>query len=308
MNAIEYMVRLEEVNHAYDKPVLNDVNLKIRAGEFATLVGPSGCGKSTFLRLLLGSEAPNRGMVFIGDKEKSHPDRDCAIVFQKYSVFPHLTVMENVIFGLVVSNSGIAERTASSILAKLTNRPIFFYTRQHRAHLEKAKEILHRVGLEQSLDKYPYQLSGGMQQRVAIAQALIVKPKVLLMDEPFSALDIWVRRQLQLLLAELWNTEKMTIIFVTHDLEEAICISTRLLVLSPYWRDSSGKKGEGSKIMADIPVPSLYEFDKMPELEVARIQKEIAGQIHSLGFVKKDGDNLIPVEQFLLKQADSITA
>ncbi|MBI2450266.1 MAG: ABC transporter ATP-binding protein [Candidatus Nealsonbacteria bacterium] len=304
-NTLSYMLRLEHLTHGYDgKIVLNDIDLKVRTGELVTLVGPSGCGKSTFLRLLLGAESPNHGKVFIGGTPKLRPDKDCGVVYQKYSVFPHLTVLNNVAFGLNVASSTITERAVSSVCSRVSGRPMFSYARQCKDNLVRAEEILCQLELEGVLDKYPHQLSGGMQQRVAIAQALIMKPKVLLLDEPFSALDPWVRRQLQLLLAKIWKSENMTILFITHDLEEAVYLGTRLLVLSPHWRDGK-KKGSGSKIMADISIPSLYDFDAMDELEAMKIQREKADDIRRLGFEKRTDENLIPPEKFLLQHPDS---
>ena len=158
---------------------------------FCTLVGASGCGKSTFLRLLLGQEVPSRGQIHLDGKPLAgEPDASRGVVFQRYSVFPHLSVLDNVALGL--------ELPRSPLLGRL------FGTAKREAR-EQAAALLSKVGLAHAQDKYPTQLSGGMQQRLAIAQALIMKPRVLLLDEPFGALDPGIRKDMHVLLLELWR-------------------------------------------------------------------------------------------------------
>ena len=226
--------------------ILNNLRLHIRAGEFLSLVGPTGCGKSTLLRLILGSQFPTRGTVLVDGQPVTGINRDRGIVFQKYSLFPHLRVLENIAFGPML------ERT--TILQRLLHTPA--YRRRHRQYLEEAREYLERIGLNPwDGDKYPYELSGGMQQRVAMAQALMMQPKVLLMDEPFGALDHNTRLEMQMLLLEQWKDDSMTIVFVTHDLEEACYVGTRVLGLSQYWSDDEGKAGVGAVIVTDLRTP-----------------------------------------------------
>eukprot|EP00659_Diplonema_papillatum_P021977 gene21977-33736_t len=179
-----------------DQVVLERLNLHVAEGEFCTLVGTSGCGKSTFLRLLLGQETASHGEILLDGKPlAAEPDASRGVVFQRYSVFPHLTVLDNVALGLELPRSALLGRLFGS--AKKQAR-------------EQAAALLHKVGLGHALDKYPAQLSGGMQQRLAIAQALIMKPRVLLLDEPFGALDPGIRKDMHLLLLELWRETRLT--------------------------------------------------------------------------------------------------
>ena len=245
----EYQVVFEDVHKRYpvgkgeEKTVLNDVDLRVRSGEFVSLIGPSGCGKSTLLRLVLGSERPSDGKVLFGGREIDGPGRERGIVFQKYSLFPHLSVLGNVAFGLELEEFHPAGRFL---------RP-WHYTRKRRMFKEKALHFLERVGLAEAAEKYPQQLSGGMRQRVAIAQAAIMEPEILLMDEPFGALDDATRQGMQLFLLELWEKTRMTVLFVTHDLEEALFLGTRIVVLSQYYR--ADEDLEGAKVVTDKAIP-----------------------------------------------------
>ncbi len=246
-----YVIQIQNIYKQYPRKgggmvtVLNDINLRVKAGEFISLVGPSGCGKSTLMRLLLGAELPTSGSIFIGGKKASGPNRDRGIVFQRYSLFPHLTVLENVMFGLELEQINLVTKWLW----------YFRYRRKRAQFIDEAMEYLRRVRLDGHADKHPHELSGGMQQRVAIAQALIMKPIVLLMDEPFGALDPGTREEMQLFLLQLWEKERMTIFFVTHDLEEALFLGERVLVLSSYY-SAEQKDSEGSKIVIDKNITS----------------------------------------------------
>lgn len=199
-----------------DQVVLEGLNLDVAEGEFCTLVGASGCGKSTFLRLLLGQETPSRGLITLDGKAlRNEPDASRGVVFQRYSVFPHLSVLDNVALGLELPRSAWLGRLFGQAKSE---------AREHAA------QLLGKVGLGHALDKYPTQLSGGMQQRLAIAQALIMKPRVLLLDEPFGALDPGIRKDMHHLLLNLWRETKLTVFMVTHDLSEGFNLGTRLLV------------------------------------------------------------------------------
>lgn len=233
------ILHFEDVNKSYPTPagedflVLDNIDLTIKKGELCTLVGPSGCGKSTLLKLILGQETPTSGALTIRDQVAGNPDSSRGIVYQRYSLFPNKTVLENVIAG-----------------------PYFkipFWKKEERAEVKKyALELLEKVKLGEHTAKYPHELSGGMQQRVAIIQALITKPEILLMDEPFGALDPGTREFMQTLLLELWEEHNLTILFVTHDLEEACFLGTRLLVLSQYYTDDRGDRFQrGAKFVVD---------------------------------------------------------
>lgn len=225
-----------------DQVVLEGLNLSVNEGEFCTLVGASGCGKSTFLRLLLGQEKASRGEILLdGQPLTGEPDASRGVVFQRYSVFPHLSVLDNVALGL--------ELPRSPLLGRL-------FGRAKKEAREQASVLLHKVGLGHSLDKYPAQLSGGMQQRLAIAQALIMKPRVLLLDEPFGALDPGIRKDMHALLLELWRETQLTVFMVTHDLSEGFSLGTRLLVFDKVRLDPHAPGAYGARITYDIPLNS----------------------------------------------------
>jgi NitT/TauT family transport system ATP-binding protein len=220
--------------------VLERINLEIASGEFCVLLGPSGCGKTTFLRLLLSMERPTRGEILLdGEKLPPEPGPDRGVVFQRYSVFPHLTVVGNVILGLEFSGSGL--------MGKL-------YGAARRRAIEEADRIIDSVGLTAARDKYPGQLSGGMQQRLAIAQTLIRKPKLLLLDEPFGALDPGTKLQMYELITRLWREEKITIFMVTHDLREGFTLATRVLTFDKVRVDPGAPGAYGATITYNLPL------------------------------------------------------
>ena len=210
-------IRLENVTFSYQQqgaagPVVEDVSLTIREGEFVSFIGPSGCGKSTVLRLLSGLSRPTGGRILLNDREIAGTGHERGVVFQHYALFPWMTARDNVIFGLQQCPGGMTRKNIAAT----------------------ADRYLDLVGLHDVGDKYPNQLSGGMQQRVTIARAFAMDTDILLMDEPFSAVDARNRMKLQELLLELWRKglKKKTVVFVTHDVDEAILLSDRIVVLS----------------------------------------------------------------------------
>lgn len=239
--------------------VLENVSLEVKDGEFITVVGASGCGKSTFLRILLGEEPCSRGTISLnGVAIPSEPGPDRGIVFQRYSVFPHLTVIENVMLGLEIGR------------ARLLGRLFGKARRQVRL---QAQTMLDEVGLASASDKYAGELSGGMQQRVAIAQAVISQPKVLLLDEPFAALDPGISGDMHRLILRLWKTHKMNVFLITHDIKEGFELGTRLLVFDKRRHDPQSPEAFGAGITYDIPLnqngqPLLRELeDKVAHTE-----------------------------------------
>ena len=232
------LIEIDNVHVAYGsppRPVLDGIDLQVQKGEFVCILGQTGCGKSTLLRLLLGAEQPLSGHVFINGEEHHQPDRTRGYVPQKYSLFPDKTVLDNITFGAEVSEFRLLRRYTPS-----------FY-RRRRDLREEAMVYLTRMGLRESdAKKYPDELSGGMQQRVAIAQALFTKPRILLMDEAFSALDPGTRKDMQGLIAKLWRDAGTTIIFVTHNTQEALRLGTRVIVLSKESPD------RGSRVELDL--------------------------------------------------------
>ncbi len=225
--------------------VLERLNLTVQEGEFVTLVGTSGCGKSTFLNMLLGTVQSTQGSLLLdGQPIPQEPGPDRGIVFQQYSVFPHMTVLEN-----VVASRGFQQKGFSGYL---------FGARKKQA-LEQAKALLDQVGLSHALHKYPSELSGGMKQRLAIAQALLGNPRILLLDEPFGALDPGIRADMHELVLTLWREHKLTVFMVTHDLKEGFYLGTRLWVFDKLRHDPHAPQQYGAGITYDLPVGQLDE-------------------------------------------------
>ena len=223
-----------------DKVVLEKVALEIEEGAFASIVGPSGSGKTTFLRLVTGQEAPSRGEVLLdGRKLQPEPGPERGVVFQRYSVFPHMNAIDNVVFGLDCAGSAFRARLGGS---------------KRRAAREEAERMLASVGLSDSLNLFPAQMSGGMQQRLAIAQALVKRPRILLLDEPFGALDPGVRLDMHELIDGLWRTHGLTILMVTHDIKEAFKLGTRVLAFDKRRRDPQAPNRYGSTVVYDFPL------------------------------------------------------
>lgn len=237
---------------------LEPTNLNVADNDFVTILGPSGCGKSTLLRMVAGLDTPTTGRILLDGKTITGPGADRGMVFQSYTLFPWLTVAENVAFGL--RERGISQKERSNI----------------------AREWLEKVGLTSFASHFPKQLSGGMQQRTAIARALANDPKMLLLDEPLGALDNQTRALMQELLLGIWERERKTVIFVTHDIEEAIFLASRVVVMS----------ARPGRIKADIPVelphPRHYTVKTSPAFsdlkarltEEIRVEAVLAAEVH----------------------------
>jgi NitT/TauT family transport system ATP-binding protein len=223
-----------------DHIVLERITLEVASRAFIALVGPSGCGKTTFLRMLLGEESPTRGRILIdGQSLKPEPDADRGVVFQRYSVFPHLTVLQNVLLGRELQT------------ARLTGR---LFGAAKRAATEEAMALLAEVGLSGHESKYPAALSGGMQQRLALAQAIMRRPKILLLDEPFGALDPGIRADIHVLMKRLWNETELTIVMVTHDLSEAFRLATRVIAFERSRDRPEERERYGATISRDLEI------------------------------------------------------
>lgn len=228
-----------------DNIVLEKLNAEVKRGEFVTLVGTSGCGKSTFLKMLLGTEAQSNGLLLLdGEPIVQEPSPDRGIVFQKYSVFPHLNVRENVALGQEFSQSPVFGRSFGA---------------KRKEALKAADEWLEAVGLGHATHKYPHELSGGMQQRLALAQALIKRPKVLLLDEPFGALDPGIRKDMHALVLNLWKQYNLTVFMVTHDLQEGFHLGSRLWVFDKIRHDPHAPNRFGSTITYDLAIAKSNE-------------------------------------------------
>ena len=244
------MIRLENVSFSYqddkqDNEVLTNIDLTIEDGEFLCLVGPSGCGKTTLLRMLAGLHFPSSGTLTVNGEIVTEPREDTAIVFQDYALFPWMTAAGNVEFALRQTHKGITKSEAAS----------------------RTERLLESVGMEGSGNKHPYQMSGGMRQRVAIARALAMEREILLLDEPFGALDSRIRRELQNLLEGLWYSDgkgTRTAVFVTHDISESVRMADRIVIM------------DHGRIVREVSVPlrrprvimSLEEERQMKELRL----------------------------------------
>ena len=218
-------------------------------GEFRVLLGPSGCGKSTLLRMIAGLDKPSSGQVLVNGEIITHPGKDRGMVFQKYTSFPWLTVADNIAYGMKINGVPEAQRT------------------------ETVDRLLKSVGLSEFANVYPETLSGGMQQRVAIARTLALRPSVILMDEPFGALDAQTRSDMQQLLLQIWDETACTILFVTHDVEEAVYLADRIFIMSSH----------PGTIVEDVEVP----FDRPRDLglkeksEFHELQHYVLGRLKS---------------------------
>jgi NitT/TauT family transport system ATP-binding protein len=229
---------------------LEDVSLAIRDGEFIVFLGPSGCGKSTLLRMIAGLSTVSAGGIVIDGRPVDGRDPSVGMVFQSYTSFPWLTVQENIAFGLDLAGT---ERNVRG---------------------EKVNSILERVSLSKFATSYPSQLSGGMQQRVAIARALAIEPKILLMDEPFGALDALTRVEMQTFLLDLRSEDQKTVVFVTHDIDEAMLLADRIVVFSPH----PGKIAE----IIDVEIPHPRTIEQTERADFTQLRHKLRHLLFSM--------------------------
>ena len=247
------ILEVDALGKTFDSPqgpvtALKNINFKTHRREFVCVIGPSGCGKSTLIRILAGLEEQSSGEVLLDGKSVRGPGPDRGMVFQGYTLFPWLTVKKNVMFGL--ERSGKARNTAE----------------------EEARSWIDLVGLAKFENSYPHQLSGGMKQRVAIARALANQPRILLMDEPFGALDAQTRARMQSYLLDIWKNIDVTILFITHDLDEAIYLADRILVLKAH-------PGEVQELI-EVPVPHPRSADQLLSPEFLATKARLEELIH----------------------------
>jgi NitT/TauT family transport system ATP-binding protein len=247
---------------------LENVSFQAHRREFICIIGPSGCGKSTLIRILAGLDEPSSGQMLLDGKPVVGPGPDRGMVFQGYTLFPWRTVLENVMFGLEMRG---LRRTAAE---------------------HEALEWVEIVGLRRFANSYPHELSGGMKQRVAIARALANRPRILFMDEPFAALDAQTRAQMQSYLIQLWKQIDITIVFVTHDLEEAVYLSDRILVLGAH-------PGHVRELL-EVSLPRPRERSQMVSPIFLATKKHLEGLIH--GSPAMDGDEA-PMPTIRMTQA-----
>ncbi len=270
---------LERTYHSRNKctQALTPTSFEVGDAEFVSLVGPSGCGKSTTLYMIAGLDQPTGGEILLDGCAIHGPGRDRGMVLQNYTLFPWLTVRENARFAFELVDN-LEGASSGEIMS----------------NIGRVDSLLDLMGLQSFYHAFPNQLSGGMKQRVAIARALAARPKVLLMDEPFGALDAHTRTEMQELLLLISRHEKTTILFVTHDVEEAIYLSTRVLVFS----------GRPGRIVREIPVP--FGPDRTPDIkhsdDFARMKREILDLLHDGQRVDGNRANLL---QKLVQQSPS---
>ncbi len=230
-------------SHGAEVIALDGIQMEVRDKEFATILGPSGCGKSTLLRILAGLTSPTSGEAVLDGRQIQGPGKERGMVFQNYTLFPWLTVLKNIRFGLDLSGSS----------AKDSERV--------------ARDFIRKIGLSGFENAYPKSLSGGMKQRVAIVRALVNDPNILLLDEPFGAPDTQTRSLMQELLLQIWEELHKTILFVTHDVEEAVFLSDRIFVMT-------ARPGR-IKAVLEVPLPRVREYEIKSAPEFVRLKKEV---------------------------------
>jgi NitT/TauT family transport system ATP-binding protein len=267
LKAREVMLDVRELSKRFATPqgehvALERVSFQTHRREFVCVIGPSGCGKSTLIRILAGLERQTGGSVLVDGKPADGPGADRGMVFQGYTLFPWLTVKKNVMFGLKMNGLG---RTQAE---------------------REALQWLDLVGLTKFADHYPHQLSGGMKQRVAIARALANRPRILLMDEPFGALDAQTRAKMQTHLLDIWRNVDVTVLFITHDLDEAIFLADRILVLK-------ANPGEVQELI-EVPVPRPRDYSQVTSPEFVATKARLESLIHPPAQDDHDEDGVKP--------------
>ena len=296
----------QKVSHWFGpKRVLHQVELEVPRGQFLSLVGPSGCGKSTLLRAILGTHLPREGLTRVwrvGDLNGAvvaGPGRDRGIVYQHYSLYPFFTALENVAIGLALDQTSFASRWL-----QWPN-----WRRLRKQHLAEAEAMLVRVRLGDALRVYPHEMSGGMRQRVALAQALVMKPEIILLDEPFGALDEATREELQQLLLALHDENvatarggsapAYTVVIVTHELNEALLVGDRVVGLSQYWdwKSEDHRSCPGATIIYDKAAP-VFKLDRAREMEVfVKQREEIRRVVFDPAVPRKRHEHIVPMNQ-----------
>lgn len=260
----EIKIKIDNVKKIYkgqsgkETVALNGVNLEIKQNEFVCVVGPSGCGKTTLLNIIAGLERADEGKVYLDGEEVLGPGNDRGVIFQQYALFPWLTVRKNIEFGLTY----VRIRDTKTAVNKETGKEetVEYYRPYTKEEMhEISDKYMKMVDLTEFANSYPKELSGGMKQRVAIARGYAVAPEVLLMDEPFGALDAQTRAQLQEDLLKTWQQERKTCFFITHDVEEAVLLATRVVIMS-------SRPGRVKEIVdIDLPYPRNQATKLLPE-------------------------------------------
>ncbi len=300
----EFALEIKALNHVFGSyRVLDSINLQVLPGQIVAVVGPSGCGKSTLLKAILGTHPPSSGEILTDGMPVRGPNRNVGIVYQNYALYDFLSAEKNVSFGLKMDETSMWMR--------------FFATRKYfakrRVHLEKSLEFLRRVGLSNACGKYPSEMSGGMKQRVAVAQAFIMRPKIVLLDEPFGALDEAMREDLQVMLLKFYQENliakqegrrpEYTILMVTHELNEAIYVADRVIGLSRF--HTQGEKG--AAIVYDRPCPVFRPDDPRDFSKFVEQREELRKAVFDEHYIK-DRNKYVTFWNELGTLADNVAA
>ncbi len=285
----EFALEIQSLSHVFGSyRVLDNINLQVVPGQIVAVVGPSGCGKSTLLKAILGTHPPTQGEILTDGMPVRGPNRNVGIVYQNYALYDFLTAERNVSFGLKLDETTLSMRL-------FTPRK-FLATR--RVHLEKSRAFLHQVGLADACGKYPTEMSGGMKQRVAVAQAFIMRPKIVLLDEPFGALDEAMREDLQIMLLRFYQENliakrdgrrpEYTILMVTHELNEAIYVADRVIGLSRFHTQGD----RGAAIVYDRPCPVFSPDDPRDFSKFVEQREELRRAVFDENFIKDRNEHV----------------
>ncbi len=279
----KYALEIKSLSHVFGSfRVLDNIDLQVLPGQIVAVVGPSGCGKSTLLKAILGTHPPTQGEILTDGIPMRGPNRNVGIVYQNYALYDFLTAERNVSFGLKLDETSMWMRF-------LATRKYFA---KRRGHLKKSLEFLQVVGLSDACGKYPHEMSGGMKQRVAVAQAFIMRPKIVLLDEPFGALDEAMREDLQMMLLRFYQENliakkegrrpEYTILMVTHELNEAIYVADRVIGLSRF--HTQGEKG--AAIVYDRPCPVFHPDDPRDFSKFVEQREELRKAVFDENYIK----------------------
>ncbi len=298
----KFALEIKSLNHFFGSfRVLHNIDLQVLPGQIVAVVGPSGCGKSTLLKAILGTHPPTQGEILTDGMPVRGPNRNVGIVYQNYALYDYLTAEKNVSFGLKMDETSMWMR--------------FFSTRKYfakrRDHLKKSLAFLNVVGLSEACGKYPHEMSGGMRQRVAVAQAFIMRPKIVLLDEPFGALDEAMREDLQMMLLRFYQENliakregrrpEYTILMVTHELNEAIYVADRVIGLSRFHTQGE----HGAAIVYDRPCPVFRPDDPRDFSKFVVQREELCKAVFDENYIK-DRNKYVTFWNELGKLANSV--
>jgi NitT/TauT family transport system ATP-binding protein len=300
----QFALEVQSLSHVFGNyRVLDNINLQVLPGQIVALVGPSGCGKSTLLKSILGTDPPTAGTILTDGLKVDGPNRNVGIVYQNYALYEFLTAEQNVSFGLKLDETSFWMRMFA--MRK--------YVAKRREHNDRARDFLHQVGLKDACGKFPREMSGGMKQRVAVAQAFIMRPKIVLLDEPFGALDEAMREELQMMLLRFYQENlvakkegrrpEYTILMVTHELNEAIYVADRVIGLSRFHTQGD----RGAAIVYDRPCPVFSPEDPRDFSKFVAQRDELRKAVFDEAYIK-DRNQYVTFWKDLSALADSVAS